>query len=159
MFWTDYGQIPKIERATLSGTQRVTIVTLDLTWPHGIDLDRRNKLVFWADILMSKVERVDYHGNNRKQLYQQSGVQFFGLTLFYSYLYTSGWRTNVIYKMNAFNTNATVVNNITVGNGHTWGLVHYDISRQSSGMYITFISFSDKLSFFLIDLFSLARLV
>ncbi len=89
---------------------------------------------------MFRVECVDYHGNNRKLLSQHSGIYLFGVTFFYPYLFTSGYYTGMIYKLNAFSINGTVVSslNITIGNAHTWGLVSYDSSRQISGMHKTF---------------------
>ena len=138
MFWTDFGQTPKIERATLSGTQRVAIVTSNLRWPFGIDLDRRNRLVFWVDGWMGSVESVDYHGNNRKLLFQQFRFNFFGVTFFSSHLFVSDWSTDRIYKFNASHANGTVVNSIPFNNiDRLFGLVPYDSSRQLSGMHQT----------------------
>ncbi|KAL9960532.1 hypothetical protein ACROYT_G034004 [Oculina patagonica] len=133
MFWTDWGQTPKIERATLSGTQRVAIVTSNLLSPFGIDLDRRNRLVFWVNWVPSKVESVDYHGNNRKLLFRQLGdFSFFGVTFLSSYLFVSDWGTDAIYKFNATNANGTVVSNVKVS-PFIDGLIPYDSSRQLSG--------------------------
>ncbi|KAL9960474.1 hypothetical protein ACROYT_G033939 [Oculina patagonica] len=135
MFWTDWGQNPKIERATLSGTQRVTIVTSNLHWPDGVDLDRRNRLVFWVDGGLDRVESVDYHGNNRKLLFQQqSGFHFFQVTFFSSYLFVSDWETNEIYKFNATSANGSVVSNIKISPLIN-GLVAYDSSQQLPGIH------------------------
>jgi len=46
MIWTDWGVNPKIERVSLTGNQRLAIVTTDLSWPNGIDLDKGNKRIF-----------------------------------------------------------------------------------------------------------------
>ena len=35
MYWTDWGATPKIERASLDGTQREVLVDTGLTWPNG----------------------------------------------------------------------------------------------------------------------------
>ncbi len=135
MFWTDWGQTPKIERATLSGTKRVTIVTSNLQWPNGIDLDRQNRLVFWVDAGTDRVESVDYHGNNRKLLFQQSGIHFFGVTFFSSSLFLSEWATDGIYKINASIANGTINSGVVFsGITEVMGLVAYDSSRQSPGM-------------------------
>ena len=135
MFWTDLGQTPKIERATLSGTQRVTIVTSNIQLPNGIDLDRRNRLVFWVDAGTDMVESVDYHGNNRKLLFQQRGVQFFGVSFFSSSLFASEWVTDGIYEFNAFKANGTIINGVVFhGIDRVMGLVAYDSSRQPPGI-------------------------
>ncbi|KAL9960492.1 hypothetical protein ACROYT_G033960 [Oculina patagonica] len=129
MFWTSAGQTPKIERATLSGTQRVAIVTFNVLTPRGIDLDRRNKLVFWASY-EGRVESVDYHGNNRKLLHLRYD-RFYGVAFISPYIFFSDWDSDAIQKLNAFNTCGTVLGSIYVN--RILGLVAYDSSRQISG--------------------------
>ncbi|XP_078343445.1 low-density lipoprotein receptor-related protein 5-like [Oculina patagonica] len=131
MFWTDSGQNPKIERATLSGSQRVAIVTSNLLSPNGIDLDRRNRLVFWVDAGTDRVECVDYHGNNRKILFQQNGLRFIGVTFFSPFLFVTDSETKRIYKFSAFDTSGAVLGNVDP-NTDPNGLVAYDSSRQFS---------------------------
>ncbi|KAL9960511.1 hypothetical protein ACROYT_G033979 [Oculina patagonica] len=131
MFWTDSGQNPKIERATLSGSQRVAIVTSNLQLPNGIDLDRRNRLIFWVDAGTDRVESVDYHGNNRKILFQQDGLRFVGVTFFSPFLFVTDSETKRIYKFSAFDTSGTVLGNVDP-NTDPSGLVAYDSFRQFS---------------------------
>jgi low density lipoprotein receptor-related protein 5/6 len=45
MFWSDWGKKPKIERASLDGTERVVLVSDDLGWPNGIALDVEMKKI------------------------------------------------------------------------------------------------------------------
>ena len=87
MFWTDWGVNGKIEKASLNGGHRVAIVTTGLYYPNGIELDTGNKRIFWVDAGHDRVESVDYNGNNRKLLYQLSGLHPFGLTLIPPYLF------------------------------------------------------------------------
>lgn len=81
MIWTDVGTFPKIEKASLSGNQRVTIVTTHLYLPKSIDLDQGNKRIFWVDALSGRVETVDYNGNNRKILLQIPLLHPYGVVL------------------------------------------------------------------------------
>ena len=39
MFWTDWGDLAKIERAGMDGSQRTTIVSTELKYPNGIAID------------------------------------------------------------------------------------------------------------------------
>jgi len=109
MFWTDRGQTPKIERTTLNGTHRVTIVTSNLLLPMGIDLDRQNQVVFWVDASLGRVESIDYHGNNRKLLYhdQQQRIYFYDVTFFSPYLYVTESYNNAIFRLNTIPGNIT----------------------------------------------------
>ena len=135
MFWTSSGQTPKIERATLSGTQRVAIVTTNLQLPAGIDLDRRNRLVFWVDEGTDRIEMVDYNGNNRILLFHpsQSAAHFFGITFLSSSLFVSEWSNKGIYELvNASRGNIDSISGVSVsGVDNVMGLVGYDSSRQS----------------------------
>ena len=135
MFWTDSGQTPKIERATLSGTQRVAIVTSNLQFPAGIDLDRRNRLVFWVDGGLERIESVDYNGNNRRLLFDPTNsMQAFGTTFLSPSLFVSEWSRNGVWDVvNASHANSLDrISGVTFGGIYNvMGLVGYDSSRQS----------------------------
>ena len=91
MFWTDWGNSPKIERASLSGSQRLAIVTTNLHWPNGIDLDEGNKRIYWVDAGLDKIESVDYNGNNRKVVLLYHGLHPFGVALVPPFLFFTDW--------------------------------------------------------------------
>ena len=133
MFWTDWGTQPKIEKATLSGNQRVSIVTSDLYWPNGIELDRGNQQIFWVDAGVDRVESVDYHGNNRKLLFQANGLHPFGVALIPPFLFFTDWASNRrLLKLDA-KTGDYIISHYSV-NGQAMGIVSYDSSRQPSGI-------------------------
>lgn len=132
MFWTDSNS--GIKRSTLDGTHRTVLVT-SLRWAKGVDLDRRNKLVFWVDAETYTVESVDYDGNNRRLLYRhgdsaQGNFSFFGLAFFSSYLFVSDPRTYGVFKVNTSNGTSATVLSLT---NPPMGLVLYDSSRQLPG--------------------------
>ena len=39
LFWTEWGQYPRIERSRLDGTQRAVLVNVSISWPNGISID------------------------------------------------------------------------------------------------------------------------
>ena len=39
MFWTDWGQNPAIEMASMDGLNRKKIITSNIAWPNGITID------------------------------------------------------------------------------------------------------------------------
>ena len=43
IFWTDWGQTAKIEKAKTSGFGRQIIVTSGLGWPNGLTIDVQGK--------------------------------------------------------------------------------------------------------------------
>lgn len=49
MYWTDWSTNAQIERATLGGNFRESIVNSDLVWPNGLTLDYEEGCLYWAD--------------------------------------------------------------------------------------------------------------
>lgn len=56
MYWTDWGEVPKIERADLDGTERVVMVNTSLGWPNGLALDYHERKIYWGDAKTDRIE-------------------------------------------------------------------------------------------------------
>ena len=133
MFWTDWGSAAKIEKATLTGGQRVAIVTSNLQWPHGMDLDRGNKRIYWVDGGTDRIESVNYQGNNRILLSKFTGFLAFGVAMISPFLFfTDLVPGDALHKLDADTGNYIVSNYRT--RGTLKGIVAYDQSRQPPGM-------------------------
>lgn len=70
VFFTDYGQTPKVERCDMDGQNRTKLVDSKIVFPNGITLDLANKLVYWTDAYLDYIEVVDYEGKNRHTIIQ-----------------------------------------------------------------------------------------
>jgi len=70
MFWTDWGEVPKIERAGMNGepSTRTVIVSEDIFWPNGITIDYDSETIYWADGKLNFVAAMDYDGQNRRYI-------------------------------------------------------------------------------------------
>lgn len=133
MIWTDVGTYPKIEKASLSGNQRVVIVATQLYRPNGIELDKGNKRVFWVDAGYDSVESVDYNGNNRKTLFQRNGLHPYGVALIAPFMFFTDWNTyHEVHNLDA--TTGNVLRSYNIGGGQPMGIVAYDSARQPSGI-------------------------
>ena len=133
MIWTDVGAHPKIEKAFLSGNQRVAIVSTYLFYPNGIELDRGNKRIFWVDAGYDRVESMNYNGKNRKVLLQLHGLHPFGLVLVAPFLFFTDWNTyNGVHKLDA--TSGKVLHSYNINGGKPMRIVAYDSARQPSGI-------------------------
>ena len=133
MIWTDVGTYPKIEKASLSGNQRVTIVTTHLYLPNGIELDKGNKRIFWVDAGYDSVETVDYNGNNRNKLFHYDGLHPFGVALIAPFLFFTDWNTyHEVHKLDA--TAGNVIRSYNISSVQPMGIVAYDSARQPSGI-------------------------
>ena len=133
MIWTDVRTFPRIEKASLRGNQRVTIVTTHLYLPSGIELDKGNKRIFWVDAGYGRVETIDYNGNNRKTLFQHDGLHLFGVALIAPFLFFTNW--NMYYDAHKIDATARkVLRSYSISGGTPMGIVAYDRARQPSGI-------------------------
>lgn len=140
MIWTDWGINPKIERASLSGSQRHAVVTKNLFWPNGIELDRGNKRIFWVDAGNDRVESVDYNGNNRELLYQLQYLHPFDVALIPPFLFFTDWvAQKEFHQLDA--ATGHVLRSFSISGGQPMGIVPYDSSRQPSGIYAVLLQF------------------
>ena len=132
MFWTDWGAAPKIETATLNGTERTTLVNTNLQWPNGITLDRKRRLVFWVDAGKDRLESINYDGNKRTLLFARNNVHFFGVTFNSPYIFVSEWDHKSVFKINI--SNGTIAGTYHFGGRNKiMGIVPYDRSWQRQG--------------------------
>ena len=134
MFWIDTGNISKVERSTLYGTQHVTIAVHNVSYSTGITLDRRRKLIFWLS-QWNLIESIDYSGNNRRKVFQSDGLYFFGLTFISSDLFATEWSLpGSVYRLNP--SNGKVKSNVTIEDywRDFYGLVAYDSALQLPGL-------------------------
>lgn len=56
MYWTDWGEHPKIERANLDGMDRVVLLNSSLGWPNGLAIDYAAGKLYWGDAKTDKIE-------------------------------------------------------------------------------------------------------
>lgn len=49
MFWTEIGNVMKIERAGMDGSERRAVVNTGLGWPGGVTVDTISDRIYWTD--------------------------------------------------------------------------------------------------------------
>ena len=65
MYWTDWGEEPRIERAGMDGSNRKVIVEAELYWPNGLTIDLEEQKLYWADAKLSFIHRANLDGSQR----------------------------------------------------------------------------------------------
>lgn len=65
MYWTDWGETPRIERAGMDGSTRKVIVDSDIYWPNGLTIDLDEQKLYWADAKLSFIHRANLDGSFR----------------------------------------------------------------------------------------------
>ncbi|OXA50506.1 Low-density lipoprotein receptor-related protein 6 [Folsomia candida] len=97
MFWSDWGENPKIERAGMDGRERKIIVDKHIFWPNGVTVDMEHNHVYWVDAKLQLAARVDFDGLSRKKLNQADLLHPFALAYHNNNLYYSDWSTSNIH--------------------------------------------------------------
>ena len=98
LYWTDWGQVAKIERISMDGdnSSRQTLHNTGLAWPNCLTIDYNTGTLYWADAQLNKIETSKVDGLNRRILTTNLILHPFGLTYHSGYLYWSDWQTDQI---------------------------------------------------------------
>ncbi len=105
LFWTDWGEVPKIERAGMDGSHRQTVVDRSVRWPNGVTIDLVQDRIYWVDAKLNLVGSADLDGaNSRVVLYSQETLRHpFSITLFEDWMYWTDWDKNAVFRADKFN--------------------------------------------------------
>lgn len=105
MFWTDWGERPKIERSSMDGdpSSRQVIIDTNIIWPNGLTVDFTTNNIFWADAKLVKFERADFDGGNRVVFNPERMKHPFALTVGNEYIFWTDWITKSVSMCNKTN--------------------------------------------------------
>ena len=101
MYFTDWGSVGRIEKASLTGANRTVIHNTNLVWPNALTLDIPTQTLYWADASLDKVEKSNVDGRNRILLAQLGVVHPFGIVFANNTLYFTDWSDNTIRYLSA----------------------------------------------------------
>eukprot|EP00794_Sanderia_malayensis_P010865 gene10865-12020_t len=96
MFWTDWGSSARIERASMDGTNRITIAHTSIVWPNGITVDVNANKIYWSDGRLDKIETADLNGNHRQTVYSYNIQHAYSISNLNGVLYWGDWRRATI---------------------------------------------------------------
>ena len=106
MFWTDWGENARIERAGMDGNEnsREVIVQQDMMWPNGLAIDYYSELLFWVDGKMHTMSSCDFLGGNRRTIINSNSIlpHPFSISVFEDYVYWTDWQKASIQRANKF---------------------------------------------------------
>ncbi|XP_055488783.1 very low-density lipoprotein receptor-like [Leucoraja erinacea] len=66
VYWSDWGEPAKIEKAGMNGYDRSLLVSKNIEWPHGIALDLVKGRLYWVDSKLYTLSSVDLNGEDRR---------------------------------------------------------------------------------------------
>ena len=96
MYWTDWGIVAKIERASMDGTSREVLHNTNLVWPNALTLDYDTQILYWMDARLDKFESSNADGSNRRLLSRTHIYHPFGITLYQNRFYWTDWQLNIV---------------------------------------------------------------
>lgn len=115
LFWTDWGENPRIERVGMDGTNRSTIINTKIYWPNGLTLDIMNKRLYFADSKLDFIDFCNYNGSGRQQVVAGSHYLLHphSMTLFEDTVYWTDRQLNRVLSAHKFRgKNQTVVSHL-----------------------------------------------
>jgi len=107
MFWSDWGNVPKIEKAGMDGTERVVLATDNVMWPNGISIDLVAERLYWVDAKLHIIASVMLDGSGSFIITEQSSSlnHPFSVSVLEDWVYWTEWIQNgsSIFRANKFN--------------------------------------------------------
>lgn len=79
MYWTEWGGKPKIDRAAMDGTGRITLVA-DVGRANGLTIDYAERRLYWTDLDTTLIESSNMLGENQNCISRFCPVLFCWVT-------------------------------------------------------------------------------
>jgi len=95
IYWSDWGNDSKIERADLNGDKREVLVDEGTFWPNGIALDPQHRRLYWVDARKYSVSYIELDSKKTIQIFENA-YHPFGITIFEKYVYWTDWFRKVV---------------------------------------------------------------
>ena len=140
MFWSEQGwDFPRIERATLAGTERTYIMNdhpgiIPQLLITGLVIEFNSNLLYWADAQTDVLEYMDFNGTQRTVVksFPSVNVYPYSLTIYKDILYASDYRSRSIERVN-LTTGDHIKNLGWLSAMRTYGIALDDSSREPPG--------------------------
>lgn len=134
MYWTDWGEEPKIEKCGLNGAGRVALVKDNIEWPNGITLDMVNQRLYWVDAKLHAIFSIDVNGGTRHTVIssEQNIHHPFSLAVFEEKVFWTDSISGIISSANRLTGND--INQLATDLQAPEGLVLYHNLKQPIGI-------------------------
>nr|XP_033781182.1 very low-density lipoprotein receptor [Geotrypetes seraphini] len=116
LYWSDWGEPARIEKAGMNGNDRQQLVTTDIQRPNGITLDLVKSRLYWVDSKLHVLSSVDLNGQDRRIVLKSNEflAHPLALTIFEDRVYWIDGENEAIYGANKFSGTelVTLANNL-----------------------------------------------
>ena len=107
MFWTVWGEEPKVERAEMDSSNRRVIIRKKIQFPRGLTIDYSAQKIYWSDAYLLYIDKANYDGSNRQSIFTSPRQCLLrnplALTLYENKIYWTEWKTGEIRWTNKRN--------------------------------------------------------
>ena len=134
LYWSDWGSVATIEKASMDGKNRTVLHNTALIWPNALTLDYENQVLYWADAFLDKIESSNVDGSNRILLSTVGIDHPYGIAFFSNMLYFTDWRGPSVQAININGGNATTIFGGVLCT-QLFGIVVVSEHKQPVGMY------------------------
>nr|XP_012637337.1 low-density lipoprotein receptor-related protein 2 [Microcebus murinus] len=102
MYWTDWGEEPKIESAWMNGESRNVLIFQDLGWPTSLTIDyMNNDRIYWTDFKEDVIESMNHDGSDRRVVLNEAARPY-NLDIFEDQLYWISREKGEVWKQDKF---------------------------------------------------------
>ncbi|KAL3859103.1 hypothetical protein ACJMK2_009336 [Sinanodonta woodiana] len=102
LFWSDIGNLAKIERSNLVGEER-HVLTFNLDFPISLAADLKSNSLYWVDSVRETVEVCAYNGLNRRILIKDMSRKFLDIAVLQDFLYVTDYAQRKLLFINKTN--------------------------------------------------------
>lgn len=97
IIWTDWGEIPKIERGSMDGdkSSRMVLVNDRIFWPNGLTVDQENNLIYFVDGHLHFLDVMNLDGSGRRRILDDINYPY-SITFINKKLFWSDWNIGSI---------------------------------------------------------------
>ncbi|KAK3579901.1 hypothetical protein CHS0354_031419 [Potamilus streckersoni] len=132
LFYTDY-ENRIIGALSLDGAMEKIVISYSSDYPWAIAIDPVNGTIYWTTLgSNAKIEKSNYDGTNRQELFNSGLVNPYGLTIDIraGVLYWCDYSTKMVERANVDGTNRQLIY-------HEQGAFFYKIALYQSHLYMT----------------------
>ena len=136
MYWTDWGDVARIERAGMDGSNRTVLHNTNLIWPNGITIDYDNQRLYWIDASLDTLEYSNVDGTGRTLLERDDPILHpFSITLEEDFLYWTDWEQLAIFTTHKDLPSSAITSLYNLP-FHPFGIEAVTPNRQRDGVCI-----------------------
>ena len=129
MYWSDWGSVARIEKASMDGANRAVIHNTSLVWPNALTLDTLTQTLYWADASLDKVESSRVDGSNRRLFTEIGVVHPFAIAVKENSIYFTDWAENSIRQVSNLGGTAVILQSLA-SCARPFGIQFVDQSKQ-----------------------------